>query len=159
MITCPLVSVVFLKRNAFCDFENYSWELYSDLALSGFCLISRLFHVGCGSLLDVPAPFAGCATVVVCCFSFTVAVWWKVSFLVVTSRKDSRALLRTSSPFKKGNAQRLSTPLPPMYLCQSCVSFFYVNYTCISNWEHFRHRVRHGMVILWRPCLVNLLLF
>lgn len=90
-------------------YVNYSWELYSDLAMSGFCLIfpsvsSRIsVTVGCST------SFCRVNHCVGCCISFTIAVWWKVSFLAGTLRKDSRPLLRTSSPFKKRTAQRLST--------------------------------------------------
>lgn len=109
----------------FRTYVNYSWELYSDLAMSGFCLIFP--SVSCRISVTV-----GCSTSFCrvnhcggCCVSFTIAVWWKVSFLAGTLRKDSRPLVRTSSPFKERTAQRLSTTTqPPMYLCQSYVSFF-----------------------------------
>lgn len=124
-----------------------------------FVSSSRLFHVGCQSLLDVPPPFAGWATVVVCCFSFTVAVWWKVSFLVLTVERTRGLYCDHPLPSKR-EMLRDSVLLSLQCTCVNLnVSFSIVNYTCISNWEHFRHHVHHGMVILWKPCLVNLLLF
>ena len=123
----------------FRTYVNYSWELYSDLAMSGFCLIFP--SVSCRISVTVGCSTSFCRVnhCVGYCVSFTIAVWWKVSFLAGTLRKDSRPLLRTSSPFKKRTAQRLRC---------TCVSltflFSIVNCTCISNWEHFRHCVYMG---------------
>lgn len=72
-LLCPLGSVVFLKC-----LVGLKWITVESYILTWLCQAfvssSRLFHVGCQSLLDVPPAFAGLTTVVVCCLSFTIAV-------------------------------------------------------------------------------------
>lgn len=129
------------------------------MALSGFCLIfpsvscRMSVTVGCSTTLCRVSHCGGVLLLIHCCRVM------KGVFPCFDCGKDSRALLRSSSPFKKGNAQRLSTTQPNVPVSILTFLFSIVNYTCMSNWEHFRHHVHHGMVILWKPCLVNLLLF
>lgn len=129
-----------------------------------FVSSSRLFHVGCQSLLDVPPPFAGWATVVVCCFSFTVAVWWKVSFLVLTVERTRGLYCDHPLPSKR-EMLRDSVLLSLQCTCVNLnVSFFLLwiilvyptgstlGIMCTMGWSFC------GSLALWICCYFSFLL-
>lgn len=75
--------------------------------------------VGCYTSLSRVNHCGGVLLIVCCCIVI------KGVFPVVTCKRDAGALLQTYSPFEKGNAKRLSTTQPSMYLCVNLIFLFF----------------------------------
>ena len=132
-------------------YQAFVWSYQSV-----FCRMS--VTVGCYTSLSRVNHCGGVLLMVCCCIVI------KGIFSCSDLYKDSRALLHTCSPFE-GNAKRLSTPQLSMYLCVNLIFlffFFFLNcelYLYTQLGALCRHCMNHGLIILWKYCLVNLLLF